>query len=595
MPFGAELAPEGGVRFRLWAPAHQRIALKLEGLQETLPLQREHLGWHALTTGHAGAGARYRYALPDGTLVPDPASRFQPLDVHGPSEVIDPLAYAWRDDNWHGRPWNETVLYELHIGTFSAAGTFLAAIEHLEHLAALGVTAIELMPIGDFPGRRNWGYDGTLPFAPDSSYGRPEDLKALIDAAHARGLMVLLDVVYNHFGPDGNYLPLYAPQFFNARHHTPWGAAVNFDADDSPTVREFVIHNSLYWLSEYHLDGLRFDAVHAMIDEGSRHILEELAQRVHQQQLPRAVHLVLENEHNETRWLARDDRGQPLRYQAQWNDDMHHVLHVAASGESEGYYGDYHDNGDKLGRALAQGFAYQGELMPYRGGARGQASAHLPPTAFVAFIQNHDQIGNRAFGERLSALASPQSLRAITALYLLLPQVPMLFMGEEWHSARPFQFFCDFGGEFAEAVRHGRREEFARFESFRDPSARERIPDPQAEATFLDSKLDWDRLADPAHTAILQWYQQLLAVRRTHIVPLLPQLTRGGDYRVLAAGAVSVQWRTTLGAQLSLAVNLRAQPTSGFPPCPGRLLWQQGHASAPDSLAAWSLRYSLQS
>jgi malto-oligosyltrehalose trehalohydrolase len=591
MPFGAELAPQGGVRFSLWAPAHAHIELELS--PQRLPLQRGADGWHTLTVPQARAGAHYRYVLPDGTCVPDPASRYQPRDVHGPSEVIDPLAYHWHDTHWHGRAWHEAVLYELHVGAFSAAGTFSAAIERLEHLAALGVTAIELMPVADFPGTRDWGYDGALPFAPDSSYGRPEQLKALIDAAHARQLMVLLDVVYNHFGPEGNYLPLYAPQFFSARHHTPWGAAINFDGEDCGTVREYFIHNALYWLDEYHLDGLRFDAVHAIIDTGPRHILEELAARVRAAQLPRNVHLVLENERNEPRWLERDSDGVPQRYDAQWNDDVHHVLHVAACGEREGYYGDYHDDGARLARALAQGFAFQGETMRYRGEARGQPSAHLPPQAFVAFIQNHDQIGNRACGERLSALAPAAALRAVTALYLLLPQVPMLFMGEEWHSARPFLFFCDFGASLADAVRDGRRAEFAHFEAFRDPLARARIPDPLAVTTFQDSKLDWECLAEPAHAAVLRWYTQLLAVRRHYITPLLPTLRHAGTCRVLARDAVVVQWRSSLGAELTAAVNLRATATAGFGELPGRLLWQEGCACGDGTLAPWSVRFSL--
>jgi len=592
MAFGAELAASDAVRFRLWAPAHPHIELELNGTAR-LALQPERDGWHSLIAAGTRAGARYRFVLPDGTRVPDPASRYQPQDVHGPSEVIDPLAYHWGDGGWHGRPWHEAVLYELHIGAFTAAGTFSAAIERLAHLVTLGVTAIELMPVADFPGRRDWGYDGAFPFAPDSSYGRPEDLKALIDAAHAQGLTVLLDVVYNHFGPEGNYLPLYAPQFFTERHHTPWGAAVNFDGDGSSTVREFFIENALYWLIEYHIDGLRFDAVHAIIDDSPRHILEELGQRVRREGLARPVHLVLENEHNQARWLERDVDGQPTLYDAQWNDDVHHVLHVAVSDETEGYYGDYHDDGTALARSLAQGFAFQGQTMPYRGSARGQPSAQLPPAAFVAFIQNHDQIGNRAFGERLGMIAAADALRAITALYLLLPQVPLLFMGEEWHSARPFQFFCDFGAQLADSVRQGRRAEFEHFAAFRDPGARARIPDPGAEATFLDSKLDWETLAEPAHAAVLRWYTELLAVRRHHIAPLLPTIRRGGDYRLLAPGAVNVQWRTTLGAQLTAAVNLRAEPTTGFDELPGRLLWQQGQAINHATLAAWSVRWCL--
>jgi malto-oligosyltrehalose trehalohydrolase len=594
MPFGAELTAEGAVRFRLWAPWHARIALRLEAEQgpQTLPMHPQPGGWHERLEAGIGAGARYRFVLPDGMAIPDPASRFQPQDVHGPSEVIDPRSYPWRDPSWRGRPWHEAILYELHVGTFTREGTFRAAIEHLEHLVRLGVTGIELMPVADFPGKRNWGYDGVLPFAPDSSYGRPEDLKALVDAAHAVGLMVLLDVVYNHFGPEGNYLSLYAPQFFNPRHQTPWGAAINYDSQGAAMVREFVLHNALYWLREFHFDGLRLDAAHAIADESSMHILEELARRVRAQSLPRAVHLVLENEHNQAHWLERDERCEPTLYDAQWNDDVHHVLHVAVSDEAEGYYEDYCGDSDKLGRALAQGFAFQGEHMRYRGAARGEPSVHLPPSAFIAFIQNHDQVGNRAFGERISTLAPPPALRVATALYLLLPQIPMLFMGEEWQSGSPFLFFCDFGAELATAVRDGRRQEFARFAAFRDPAMRARIPDPLSERTFLDSKLDWEHLAQPAHALTLRWYQDLLAVRRRHIVPLLPALRGAGEYRVIAPGAVLLCWRGG-GRELTIAANLRAEPSSGFPDLRGQLLWQEGLAGQADRLRAWSLRCFL--
>jgi malto-oligosyltrehalose trehalohydrolase len=593
MPFSAEVQTGGSVRFSLWAPSHEHIGIELDAADAPLPMQRQAGGWHRLTTDRAAAGSRYRFILPDGVPVPDPASRFQPADVHGPSEVIDPQAYAWRDNDWHGRPWSAAVIYELHVGSFTRAGTFQAAIERLDHLVALGVTVVELMPVADFPGRRNWGYDGVLPFAPDGSYGRPEHLKALVDAAHERGLMVILDVVYNHFGPEGNYLSLYAPQFFNARHQTPWGAAINFDADGAQTVREFFIHNALYWLEEFHLDGLRLDAVHALVDDSPLHILEQLAQWVRSAELPRSAHLIVENEHNQARWLRRERDGNSTLYDAQWNDDVHHVLHVAASGESEGYYADYLGSTERLGRALAQGFAFQGELMPYRGSERGEASAHLPPTAFVAFLQNHDQVGNRARGERLNALADLAALRAVTALYLLLPQIPMLFMGEEWGSRSPFQFFCDFGGKLGDAVRDGRRQEFAHFAAFRDAEGRDSIPDPQADQTFEDSKLDWQRLTEPAHAATLRWYRDLLAVRRRHIVPLLPRLTQAGDFSIIDHSAVVIRWRCTDGAQLTLMANLSARVTPGFPAESGRLLWQQGMVDAAGTFLPWSLRWTL--
>ncbi|MGI4764886.1 MAG: alpha-amylase family glycosyl hydrolase, partial [Janthinobacterium lividum] len=356
MPHGAQWVAHVGTRFRLWAPAHPHIDLVIEG-RDPLPMEDIGNGWRERLVRDAEPGTLYRFRLPDGLLVPDPASRFQPADVHGPSEVIDPTEFRWRDDAWAGRDWHETVLYELHVGTFTPEGTFRAAIDRLDHLVAVGVNAIEVMPVGDFPGARNWGYDGVLPYAPDAAYGRPEDFKAFVEAAHLRGVSVILDVVYNHFGPDGNYLSVYAPGFFTERHHTPWGIAVNYDGDHSRPVRDFAIHNALYWIEEYHLDGLRLDAVHAIIDDTTPHLLHELSVRARHATLNRPLHLILENEENAASRLLRSDDGQAERYTAQWNDDLHHVLHVAASGEGDSYYADYVGDTEKLGRALAQGFA----------------------------------------------------------------------------------------------------------------------------------------------------------------------------------------------------------------------------------------------
>ncbi|MBU8542105.1 malto-oligosyltrehalose trehalohydrolase [Roseomonas sp. ROY-5-3] len=587
MPFGAAPVPEG-VRFRLWAPGHAAIGLELEG-QAPLPMRPEEGGWHALTTDAAGPGSRYRFLLPDGLRVPDPASRHQPGDVHGPSEVIDPAAHAWTDAGWRGRPWVEAVIMEIHIGAFTEEGTFRAAIGRLDHLASLGVTAIQIMPVADFPGARNWGYDGVLPFAPDSSYGRPEDFKTLVQEAHARGLMVLLDVVYNHFGPEGAYLHAIAPEAFTDRHKTPWGAALNFDGTQTAAVRDYFIHNALYWVREFHLDGLRLDAVHAMLDDSPTHLLEELAARLRAAVPERPVHLILENEENEARRLVRDAEGHPVHYTAQWNDDVHHVLHVAASGESSGYYADYHGDTERLARALAEGFAFQGELMPYRGHPRGEPSAELPPTAFVAFVQNHDQIGNRAFGDRLSHIAPPEALRAVAAVALLLPQVPMLFMGEEWGAAQPFPFFCDFGPDLADAVREGRRAEFARFPEFADPASRDRIPDPLAESTFRAAKLGWEDRAKPPHAAWLDWHRAILAVRHAEIIPRLPRITRGAAWRVLAPGAVALRWDIAGGGALALQANLSAQSLADMPPQGGRVIWREGQAGDP-----WSLCWSIE-
>lgn len=583
--FGPRFA-EGGVSFRLWAPALDRVALVIEG-EAPRPMQPLAEGWFVRDVPGAGAGTRYRFQLPDGLMVPDPASRFQPKDVHGPSEVVDPAAYHWRDGGWCGRPWAEAVIYELHLGAFTPDGTFRAAIGKLDHLAALGVTFIEIMPVADFPGQRNWGYDGVLPYAPDASYGRPEDLKALVDAAHARGIGVLLDVVYNHFGPDGNYLPLYAPHIFTERHQSPWGAGINLDGPASRMVREFFIQNALYWTREFHLDGLRFDAVHAIQDDSERHLLVEMAERLRADTAGRPLHLILENEANGAGLLERDAAGAPLLYTAQWNDDVHHALHVTATGERAAYYEAYAETPALLGRALAEGFAFQGEIMPYSGHARGEPAAHLPPLAFVAFAQNHDQIGNRAMGERLSALAPVAAVRAASATYLLLPQVPMLFMGEELGAVEPFLFFADFEGALAEAVRTGRRAEFARFPEFSDPEKRKRIPDPVAEPTFQSSKLRWDA-ADPA---VLRWYQRILATRRAEILPLLPRIMHGGEARMLADGVVEVWWQAG-EARLYLQANLSPQPVSGFADAGARGIWEEGGPLAEGVLPPWSVRWS---
>jgi malto-oligosyltrehalose trehalohydrolase len=591
MPFGAELEADGKVRFRLWAPRHRDVQIELDG--EAVALETLGEGWHELVTVRAQAGTRYRFVLPDGLRVPDPASRFQPEDVHGPSEVADPAAYIWNDADWSGRGWEDAVIYEMHIGAFTPEGTFRAAMGKLDYLVTLGITAIEIMPIADFPGRWNWGYDGVLPYAPDSSYGRPEDLKALVEAAHGRGLMVLLDVVYNHFGPEGAYIHAIAPQTFTDRHKTPWGSAINFDGPDSGPVREFVIHNALFWIEEFHVDGLRLDAVHAILDESPKHILEELAERVRAAAPDRHIHLILENEENHAKRLARGANGEPRWYTAQWNDDIHHVLHVAASGETKGYYADYKGDPEKLGRALAEGFAFQGELMPYRGHARGQPSATLPPSAFVAFIQNHDQVGNRAFGDRITDFAPAAAVRAIAAAYLLLPQTPMLFMGEEWGAAQPFPFFCDFGPDLTDAVRNGRREEFARFPEFQDPKTRERIPDPLAEQTFASAKLGWEDIPKWPHAEWLDWYRRVLAVRHAEIVPHLAAVTIGGQYEVLRDGAVVIRWRTDEQSILVLAANLADTPTPGFPTDCDHVIWQEGKAGADGTFGPWTVRWSV--
>lgn len=605
--YGPVELPTGGFRFRLWAPGAHEVALKLFHRDEpsVIRMHRSASGWFEADVGHAAYGDRYIFRVNDELDVPDPASRYQPDDVHGPSQLIDP-AFAWTDGKWQGRPWEETVLYELHIGTFTPEGTFQAAKEKLDTLVNLGVTAVELMPVSEFPGSRNWGYDGVLPFAPDSAYGRPEDLKDFIDTAHRKGLMVFLDVVCNHFGPEGNYLYVYARDFFTDRHHTPWGDAIDFSL---PEVRRFFIENILYWLNEYRIDGIRLDAVHAIFDDSARHFLTELAETVRQTvDRKRRVHLVLENDDNIATWLRRNDRKEPTLYEAQWNDDVHHVFHVLLTGESGGYYVDYadgasHDHPLKhLGKALAEGFVYQGEPSRFREGTRrGQPSQHLPPSAFVSFLQNHDQIGNRAFGERLSLLADPHALKAMTALWLLSPQIPLIFMGEEWGSKTPFYFFCDLGAELAPQVTEGRRQEFARFPEFSDPHLRERIPDPVDTKTYRDSHLNWAEREEPEHTEWLAFYKSLLAVRRREIVPRLPEISGGrSGFRVFEQQALHVMWQVNRKSErLSVLANLSpdAMPVP-LPASPDRTLYafpEDGvQALRENRLPAWSCFWFLE-
>ncbi|CAL1239582.1 malto-oligosyltrehalose trehalohydrolase [Candidatus Methylocalor cossyra] len=577
MPFGAAVTAEG-TRFRLWAPAATRVDLLLEGPGESseLPMAALGEGWFQRVVAEAKPGTRYRFRLDGGLCVPDPASRWNPDDVHGPSVVVDPRQFAWSDQGWRGRPWEEAVIYELHLGTFTPEGSFRAAADKLDYLVELGVTALEIMPVADFPGRRNWGYDGVLPFAPDASYGTPDDFKALIQAAHGKGLMVFLDVVYNHFGPEGNYLYVYARPFFSRRHHTPWGSAINFDGEDARTVRDFFLHNALYWLEEYRLDGLRLDAVHTIADDSRPDILEELAERVRSGPgRERHIHLILENDANAARYLTRTREGVARHYEAQWNDDLHHALHVLLTGESDGYYQDYAATPlAHLGRALREGFAFQGEPSPYRGGRpRGEPSRELPPSAFVAFLQTHDQVGNRAFGERLAQLTQPRPLRAAVALVLLAPSPPLLFMGEEFACPTPFRYFCDFGPELAAAVTFGRREEFAGFARFADPAVRETIPDPCAPATFLESKLNWEVLDWPRHAQWRAFYRDLLALRQRWIVPLLSQIRPGRARSVeLGERALQVTWPLSGGGALTLLSNLGSQLVTGVERPAGELL-----------------------
>jgi malto-oligosyltrehalose trehalohydrolase len=599
MPFGAEICNDGKVRFRLWAPKAAKVSVDLSA--KTLPMPQLDQGWFELITGEARPGTRYQFKIDHLHSVPDPASRYQPLGVHGPSEVIAPKTFEWKNISWGGRPWEEAVVYELHVGTFSPEGTFAGVEQRLDYLVDLGITAAELMPVAAFPGTRNWGYDGVLPYAPAACYGRPQDLKHLVDAAHSKGLMVFLDVVYNHFGPEGNYLHVYSPQFFSERHRTPWGEALNFDGSGSRQVRDYFIHNALYWLEEYCFDGLRIDAVHAICDSSHPDFITELAETIRTRVgHGRRVHLVLENHSNEAHYLGGDVRDKPGRCTAQWNDDIHHAAHVLLTRESDGYYQDYADDpATHLARCLTEGYSFQGQPSSYQNGrARGEPSRDLPLSCFVSFLQNHDQVGNRALGERITGLTDAAEIKAALAVLLLAPSPPLLFMGEEFGASTPFLFFSDFGPDLADKVREGRREEFSRFAQFRSQQARTTIPDPNSEDTFLRSKLDWDSLELGPHARWLHLYRQLLAFRQREIVPRVKNLPPGkAEFAVFGNKAISIVWALSGGDALLLMANFGDDKVDIPQFSGGRLLYTTADDGAwlqnkkmPPLCAAWFLR-----
>jgi malto-oligosyltrehalose trehalohydrolase len=563
------LLTERGVQFRLWAPNAKIVELMIDGPHV---MQRDG-GWFMLDAAAVTAGTRYQFRIDGELTIADPASRSQPGDVNGPSEVID-HAYDWQCTDWKGRPWQEASFLELHVGTFTREGTFRAVIDKLDHVVATGITAIELMPLADFPGRWNWGYDGVLWFAPDSAYGRPDDLKALIDAAHQRGLMVFLDAVYNHFGPEGNYLGRIAPSFFS-KAQTPWGRAIDYAV---PEVRTFAIENALMWLRDYRFDGLRLDAVHAIATPGEPHILNALSTAVGElaHDSGRHIHLVLENDDNRASLLAPLEEPPRGRYRAQWNDDYHHAWHAWLTGETFGYYGDYKDSTRHIARTMAEGFAYQGEKSPHRGGAkRGENSKELSPLAFVNFLQNHDQIGNRARGERLTSLAPAAMIEAALTILLLSPAPPLLFMGDEWGAQQPFPFFCDFKGDLANAVREGRKREFA--EAYADDKVE--VPDPLAETTMRSAKLDWS----VAKGERLDLTTALLRTRREHIVPLLRDLLPGAATASFDGTVLQAEWRAAKTA-------LRIAATFSDAPAPklaaDTLIWER---SSRDPAHPWTI------
>ena len=569
------LLTDTGVTFRLWAPAARAVSVVLDKPHD----MAKNGDWFELYIPGVKAGARYKFRIDDEVEIADPASQFQPDDVQGASEIIG-HRYDWQVRDWKGLPWEQAVILETHVGTFTPQGTFNAMIDRLGHLVETGITALELMPLADFPGRWNWGYDGVLLYAPDSSYGRPEDLKALIDAAHGRGLMVFLDVVYNHFGPAGNYLGRIAPPFFSDAH-TPWGGAINYAQAE---VRAFAIDNALHWLRDYRFDGLRLDAVHAIATPGEPHVLTDISNAAGElaAETGRHIHLVLENDDNIASLLAPGEDPPGGHYRAQWNDDYHHAWHDLLTGETSGYYSDYKNASAHVARTLAEGFAYQGEPSSHRNGVlRGEPSSRLPRAAFVNFLQNHDQIGNRPHGERLSALAKPEAVQAALAVLLLQPSPPLLFMGEEWGATEAFPFFCDFSGELAQAVRDGRKREFAAAYAKHGDA----IPDPIAKETRDSAVLNWEVRNAPPHAAHLSLTRELLTARKQYIIPLLPAMQGKGEVS-LSGGLLQASWPAGSKTLLILA-NLSDEAHAR----PEALTWGDSiwGDTPPDDLPPWSV------
>ncbi len=515
---GATCFGDGRCRFRVWAPLAKRVEVSvLSSKKRRAPLRSVGGGYHQGIVEGVPPGCLYKYLLDGKKERPDPASRFQPQGVHGPSQVVDPYFY-WDDEGWNGLSLREYIIYELHVGLFSPEGTFEGVIRHLDELNELGITAIELMPIAQFSGTRNWGYDGVYPFAVQNSYGGPEWLKRLVNACHQKGLAVILDVVYNHLGPEGNYLSDYGP-YFTDRYRTRWGPAVNFDGVDSDEVRRFFIENALYWIGEFHVDALRLDAVHAIMDYSTRPFLEDIALAVHEtaERIKRNVFLIAESALNDTRVIrSREQGGWGL--DAQWNDDFHHALHALLTGEQDGYYADF-GGLDHLVKAFKEGFVYSGDYSTYRARRHGTSSRKVPAHQFVVFAQNHDQVGNRMLGERLSGLVSYEALKLAAGAVLFSPYIPLLFMGEEYGEDAPFLYFIDQSDPaLIEAVRNGRKEEFLAFQWQKEP------PDPQNYETFAQCKLKWKGKQKRASRVLLTFYRRLIHLRK--ITPALCHLSK---------------------------------------------------------------------
>jgi maltooligosyltrehalose trehalohydrolase len=541
-------------RFRVWAPTKQRVDVVLETpgrVGAVCLLEKAADGSFSGSIGGVRAGDRYRYRLDGEGPYPDPASRFQPDGVHASSQVVDASRFEWSDAGWRGVRLDDLVVYELHVGAFSPAGNFAGVTDRLSYLRDLGVTAVELMPVADFPGERNWGYDGVALFAPTRCYGCPDDLRRLVDRAHQLGLGVLLDVVYNHLGPDGPYLSRFSPYYLSKRHQTPWGDALNLDGEHSAMVRAFLIENASHWVHEYHVDGLRLDATHALLDDSPRHLLAELSSRVRASVSGRTLLLIAEDHRNLAR-MVRPEADGGWGFDAVWADDLHHQIRRRLAGDHEGYYRDYTGSASDLAATLQRGWFFCGQHSVHLNNPRGTDPSGLAPRRFVICLQNHDQVGNRAFGERLHHQIDAAAYRAATVLLLSAPETPLLFMGQEWAASTPFLFFTDHKRELGKLVTEGRRREFKDFSAFADPQARQRIPDPQSPETFLRSRLNWSERADKPHASILHLYRTLLALRQAE--PLLRETSWKGFNAVPVKDSTIVLVRTANEAEALVVI-----------------------------------------
>ncbi len=514
---GAWIA-QNGVQFRVWSPTARSIDLMVCSKKipaSVRPLQPTGDGYFTGTFPDLSVGSRYQFRIDGGPCYPDPASRFQPEGVHGPSQVVDPALFQWTDAHWTGLKMEDLILYELHVGTFTPAGTFNGVREKLKTLQDLGITAIELMPVADFSGNRNWGYDGVDLFAPARCYGTPDELRRLVNEAHALSIGVFLDVVYNHLGPDGAYLGAFSPYYFSSRHKSPWGDAVNFDDEHCNHSRNFFIENALHWIHEYHIDGLRLDATHAMVDDSPTHFLKELARKVHAScPKERNVLLIAEDDRNQAQ-LVRPTDQEGYGLDGVWADDFHHQMRRLLAGDNEGYFQDFSGNTEDLAKTIRQGWFYTGQNSIFRKRPQGTSTRGIPRNQFVHCIQNHDQVGNRAMGDRLHFKVDLASVRAVSALLLLSPATPLLFMGQEWGAGTPFCYFTDHPEPLGKAVTKGRRDEFRHFKAFSEPEATRSIPDPQALSTFTSSKLNWQERHLQPHAGMLDLYRDLIKLRKT--------------------------------------------------------------------------------